>query len=198
MKNIAVKKYRASLLLFVFFLASGTAFAQQKAFNWTLALQNFKTGETLPFSGPVQSWTGEQFRLVLSPDTPCFAYVIIESGEDLTVLHSGSMKSEEPWYSPVLELSPPRGTENFFVVTSREEQKNLAQRISAFNSNSGSTQKRALLNEIFRLRSDVSKFREAPEKPVLMGGSSRGTPEKNQGVEYSGLETYVKTISIEH
>jgi len=102
------------------------------------------------------------------------------------------------WVSPVMKFTDPPGLESLFIVVSREEQKNLAQRISAIKNNSGSTQKRALMNEIFKVRSDVSKFKETPEKPVLMGGATRGDPDKSMGVEYSGLETYVKTISIEH
>ena len=177
------------------------SFAQQdKPFNWSLALQNVKSGESVPFSAPVQAKTGDKYRLVIQPQADCFCYVIYESpgGEDVAVIHAGPLKSEGIWYSSVLELTAPRGAESLFVVVSRDEQKTLAQRAAALNNNAGSSQKRALKNEIFRIRSDASKFKEAAEKPVLMGGASRGTPEKSQGVEYSGLGIYVKTVSIEH
>lgn len=192
-----MKKY----LLLLFFLVSVSIFAQQsKPFSWSLALQNVKSGETVPFSAPVQSWTGEQFRLVINPGTGCYCYVVYESstGDDVAILHSGLMKSGQSWYSSPMQLTDPKGSESLFIITSREEQKTLAQRIAAFKSNPGSAQRRALMNEIFRVRGEVSKFNEAPEKPVLMGGASRGGPEKSEGVEFSGLETYVKTISIEH
>ena len=182
-------------------LVTVSAFAQRtRPFSWSLGLQNVKSGDLVPFSAPIQSHTGEQYRIVITPGIGCFAYVIYESpnGEDVTVLYSGSMKNGEAWQSEVLELSPPKGSESIFVVVSRFEQKNLAARISVLENTTSPTQRRALMNEIFRLRSDVSKFKEAPEKPVLMGGAARGTPEKSQGVEFSGLETYVKTISIEH
>ena len=173
---------------------------QRGAFNWSLGLQNAKTGELVPFSTPIKSETGEQYRLVISPGTACYCYVVYESpsGDDVAVLYAGTMKSGETWYSPVLKLTSPKGSESLFVIASKDEQKNLAQRITAFNNNAGSSQKRALMNEIFRIRSDASKFKESPEKPVLMGGASRGNPDISQGVEYSGLTTYVKTISIEH
>ena len=54
------------------------------------------------------------------------------------------------------------------------------------------------MNEVFRIRSDVSRFREAPERPVQMGAAQRALDESEHGLEFSGLETYVKTISLEH
>ena len=190
------------LLLFPLILltsAGGAETQQNKPLNWSLALMNVRTGDLIPFSAPVQSWTGEKFRLIIDPDTDCFFYVIAESPveNDVGVLYAGALKKGE-WLSPVMELSPPQGSESLFIVASRDEQKALAQRISAVNTNPSTANKRALLNEVFRLRGEVSRFREEPEKPVLMGGAARGAPEKSQGVEFSGLETYVKTISIEH
>ena len=198
MKRTIIKRCLAPLLLCVVL----PVFAQQQsgAFNWSLGLQNVKSGELVAFSAPVQSLTGEQFRLVINPSTGCYCYIVYEGpqGDDVEVLYAGDLKSGEVWYSPVMELALPKGSESLYIVTSKSEQRILAQRITAFKSNSGSLQKRALINEVFRVRSDISKFKEAPEKPVLMGGASRGNAEKSQGVEFSGLNTYIKTISIEH
>ena len=180
--------------------AAVSVFAQQsKPINWSLGLQNIRTGELIPFSTPVKSYTGEKFRLLISPEAACYAYVVAESPDgEVGVLYSGALKGGEAWYSPIMELAAPKGSESLFIVVSRSEQGALAQRITALASNSSSTQRRALMNEVFRLRSDISKFKEDPEKPVLMGGASRGNPDKSRGVEYSGLEAYVKTISLEH
>ena len=183
------------------FCAVFSIFAQSnKSFSWTMGLQNMRTGELVPFSAPVQSWTGEQFRLVIETQTQAYCYVIAESaaGNEMAVLYAGRLASGEVWYSQILQLSPPRGSESLFVIVCAEEQRTLAQRITAFNANSGTAQRRALLNEIQSVRSNASRFREAPEKPVLMGGASRGGPERSQGVEYSGSEIYIKTVSIDH
>jgi len=197
-----MKKYFLPVLVFLsVFFYPVSVFAQQgKSLNWSLGLQNVKTGDLVSFSAPVQSWSGEQFRFVINPSAGCYAYVIYESpkGDSMTVIYAGLLKSGDTWYSQVLELAPPAGSESFYVVASLDEQKTLAQRITAFNNTPGTAQRRAVMDEIFRLRSDVSKFKATPEKPVLMGGTSRGTPDKNQGVEYSGVDTYVKTISIVH
>ena len=194
------KKLTVFMVILVLYFCPVYVSAQANGLLWSLALQNVRTGDLVPFSIPVQSWTGEQFRLVIQPDKACYAYVIYESplGDEVAVLFAGALKGSEVWYSQILELAPPRGSESFYVIASLEEQKVLAQRIASFSANSSSLQRRSLMNEVFRIRGEASQFREAPEKPVLMGGASRGTPDKNQGVEYSGVNAYVKIINIEH
>jgi len=189
----------AALLSIVLFVSAGGAEKQNKPFKWSLALQNVKTGELVPFSAPIKSETGGQFRLIISPESSCYAYVVAESSntDDLAVLYAGSIKAGESWTSNVLILSPPKGSESLFVVTSMTEQAGLAKMIDAFNSSPGVTQRRALMGEVMRIRGVVSQNKEAPEKPVLMGATSRGSG-SGDGVEFSGLDTYVKTISLEH
>ena len=192
-------RYFVCLALFICLAAVQAPAQLVKSFNWSMSLQNVKTNETVAFSAPIRSATGEQFRLAIQPSAASYIYVIAESpdGNDVDVLFAGSLKSGETWYSAIFELADPRGTESLFVIASLDEQKTLAQRINNLKKNNGSS-KRALMNEVYRIRSDISKFKEAPEKPVLMGGAARGSEEQDQGVEFSGLATYVKTISIEH
>jgi len=197
-----MKKYLLISLIVIITMPIFAGGSQQdnQTLTWTLALQNVKTGDMVPFSAPVKSWTGEQFRFIIKPDADCFCYVIAESpdGDEVAVLYSGPIKNGDTWYSSVMQLAPPSGSESFFIIASREEQRTLAQRISALGANSTATARRALMNEIFRLRSEVSQLREGPEKPVLMGGSARGSQDKIEGTEFSGLGVYVKTVSIEH
>ena len=187
------------LLFIPLFPLSGRGQKENKSFSWTLGLQNAKTGELVPFSAPVSSWKGDQFRLVIEPSEDCYCYAIAESseGDEVSVLYAGFLKAHETWYSPIMILEDPPGAESLFIVVSYGEQEILSQRIAALRPDSISSQ-RALMSEISRIRGELSGFREVPEKPVMMGGASRGSPEKGQGVEYSGLGAYVKTISIEH
>jgi len=189
------------LFLALFIFLTVQVFAQQeKSFKWSMALQNFKTGESIPFDAPIQSLTGEQFRLIVKVSAKSFLYVIAEShdGEDIEVLCSKQMKNGEIWQSEVMVLTEPHGTEFLFIIASLTEQKNLTQRVNALEKNYNNINKRALITEMNSIRSNISRFRESPEKPLIIGGSSRGNREKNQGVEFSGLGTYFKTISIEH
>jgi len=198
-----MKKLLTPLLLLLaigFLYAGGQQQRQGKALDWSLGLQNVKTGDLVAFSAPVNAATGEKYRLVIIPEARCYCYVVYESpdGSEMAVLYAGTLNKDEIWFSYEMDLRPPSGSESLFIIVSSEEQKNLAQRISDFNNNPGSLQRRSLLNEIMQIRNDVSKFREVPEKPLIMGGVSRGDPDKSQGVAFSGLATYLKTISIEH
>jgi hypothetical protein len=151
------------------------------------------------FSAPVQSTTGEQFRLIIRPEAQCYCYIVAESSNgDVVVVYSGNLLDGEIWYSPTMMLESPRGSEALLIIVSGHEQGALNQRITAYNRSPNSTQRRALLSEVFRVRSESSRHMEVPEKPVLMGGVARGAEDKNIGVEYSGLDTYFKVVTIEH
>ena len=177
-----------------------SAFAENnKTLGWSLALQNLKSGEMLPFQTPVKSSSGERYRLIIVPQTNCFYYIIVEEANgNMAVYSTGALKGGETWQSPTFQLTAPSGTETLFVITSLKEQKDLVKRISDFSKNPGVTQRRGLMDELNRLRSQVSKFKETPEKPVLMGGTIRRKDKEDMGVAFSGQDIYVKTISIEH
>ena len=178
--------------------ANGQREQEQVPFSWTMTLINARTGESIPFSEPIEAQTGDRFRLVIRTEGRGFGNVVSESstGEEVTVIYSGPLRGGEVWESPLLELVPPEGTASLFVVVSDEEQRTLAQRITAFQNNSGATQRRALMNEIFRIRGEVSDFWEVPETPVLMGGAVRS--QGMGGMGFSDANTYVYTISFEH
>jgi hypothetical protein len=203
MKATSYAKLAWGLLPLLFSLAAVQAPAQQmKSFKWSLALLDIKSSEMIPFSDPIRSSTGERYQIIIKPEERAFCYIIYISpdGEDMAVLCSGGpLKGGEPWYSDILELAAPEGSESLYIITSLNEQKDLLQKIDDLKKNNGPRQRRALVNEINNIRSNVSKFREIPEKPVLMGGATRGsTSERNGGTEFSGLDTYVKIISIDH
>jgi hypothetical protein len=199
MKRLALLPILLSLVF------SGTAFADdkypEKAFTWSLALQNERTGGYLPFAAPVRFAGGERFRLILNTEADCYLYVLAEvsAARDLAVLHSGPLKRGITWFSPVMAMSSMGGRESLYVVTSREEQATLAERINNFSGNGNTLHRRLLMNEVFRLRNEASQFKANPERPVLIKGSStRDMYGSNEGMEFFGMATYVKTISFEH
>ena len=204
MKNSFLIKNKALITVLVFLalllcFSAGAPQVQKNDLTWSLGLQNQKTMKLVSLNPPVQLITGDSFFVLVEPQKDCYLYLIAESvqNEEIIVYYAGSCKGGVEWRSPEIRLIPPEGTENFFVVVSLAEQAALAQRISAFNSDSGIIQRRALMNEVFRIRAEVSNLVETPEKPVLMGGALRGSEEENAR-EFSGVGTYVKTISIEH
>jgi hypothetical protein len=54
------------------------------------------------------------------------------------------------------------------------------------------------LNEVFGLRRSISQLNESPERPFYFGGATRGEIPNLEGLEFSGSDTYVKTINIIH
>jgi len=213
-RGIILKKFFLVIFLTAsIFLAFGSGKqAETGPFAWSMGLQNTKTNTLVPFSAPVQSYDGEQFRILIKPDKDSFFYVIAQSpdGNDVVVLYNGPIKSGETWYSQVIELTPPGGSESLYIIASRGEQTSLSRLIASANANgkAGSmadgkadaslVQKRAIINEVLSLRSEVSQFKEQAETPVLIGGVARSTQDAAEATQYSGLEVYVKTISIEH
>lgn len=203
MKIMSKARFALLVLPFLFFISAGSSDRLNRAnapFNWSLGLLHVQTGDMLEFTAPVQSSTGEKFRIVISPETACFAYVFHESlhEDGIDVIYAGPIKNDETWYSSILTLISPGGLESFYIVVSPEEQKTLAERINELVQDPEVAKNLAVKNEISRLQAEVSQVKEAPPKPALMGGAARGTPGRNRGVEFSGLSTYVKTISIIH
>ena len=172
---------------------------EDRTFFWSMCLQNIRTTEFMPFFAPVQSSTGERFYLIMRFQHECYCYIISENSPtgEMIVAYTGQIAGNK-FFNFRFELTPPGGSESIFIITSRVQLGTLEQRIAAFNTNSGMRQRRALMNEIQNLRRDASRFTETPEKPVLMGGAGRTVTERDWGVEYSGSELYIKTISINH
>jgi hypothetical protein len=151
-----------------------------------MALLNARTNESVSFSAPVMSGTGDRFRFLIQTEASGFCYIIAECPRgEVVVVYAGPIRHGEVWLSNILELTAPGGSESLYIIVSREEQQELAQRITAFQNNNSPMRRRALMSEVFRIRGEVSRFREVPEIPVLMGGAVRGT--ETSGIEFSGL-----------
>jgi len=210
MKIISKAGFTLLVLPLLLFVSAGSSNRTEASLNWSLGLLHVQSGDMLQFISPVQSSTGEKFRIVISPESTCFAYVVYESphGDMIDVIYAGQIKKDETWYSSILEIILPGGLESFYIIVSLEEQKILTERISELKQGleqrtessplAESSQKLAVMNEIFRLQAEVSQVKEEPPRPALMGGATRGTPGRNRGMEFSGLSIYVKTINIEH
>jgi hypothetical protein len=200
-----IKKLRIKAALFAVFAAAlflsavNSVFSQEKNFTWSLAMSSAQ--EAVSFTRPVSMKTGDIFTIYLQSETSCFAYVLAQDSENkIVVLHSGSLNAGEELLLGPMQITPPGGSETFYVVMSLEEQKQLKNTINAFNrNNTNSRASRNVLNAVMDLRRAVSRLREEPEKPVYMGGAFRGSGTPGiEGVSYSGLGTYVKTIIINH
>jgi hypothetical protein len=188
------------LLLIVLSAAFG-AFAQSgRAFNWDIAMVNQKRSTGLSADQTVHMVTGDIFNFLITSEADCFVYIIAQCSDNSVIVlcESALKKGNELRVGPV-ELTPPAGTETFFVVVSAAAQKKLGQAVETYQKNPNSSRNaRAALNEVFALRRDVSRLDQIPEQPVYMGGAFRGGDGSVAGIRFSGANLYVKTINISH
>ena len=169
-------------------------FSQQNL-TWSMAL--IKGNSTLSFLQPVEMKDGESFNITIRPVQKCYAYIIVQDSEkQMMVFLDRSLAAGETWQTKPITLTLPAGTETFYVVMSLSEQKDLKRAIDNFNKENNSRTSRNLNTAVLEVRRSTSQFKENPEKPVNMGGAFRGT--ESVGTEFTGAETYVKTIVINH
>ena len=188
------------VILFLFLSVVSGLFAQQKL-DWSMAL--VKENIDIPFSKPVEMKDGERFSIIIRNDQECYAYIIlVDSEKQMMVLLDRRLKADEQWQTSPMKLTPPSGTETFYVVMSLLEQKDLKKAIDVFNKENNTRTVRNLNTAVMDVRREASRFKENPEKPLNLGGSSRGIEsnimEFSGGTEFSGAEVYVKTIVINH
>ena len=191
---------KKAIFICLVLLAVQGLYAQQNL-SWSMAL--VKENVDIPFLKPVEMKDGERFSIIIRNNQECYAYIILyDSEKQMMVLLDRRLKANEKWQTSTMKLTPPSGTETFYVVMSLKEQKDLKKAIDAFNKESDARTIRNLNTAVMEVRRVASQFKENPEKPLNLGGSSRGIEsnimEFSGGTEFSGAECYVKTIVINH
>jgi hypothetical protein len=180
----------------VFFCVLSPA-AQDRNLSWSLALVDSKS-QGLSFSRPVPMQNGDVFSLTIAGGAACYVYVIVQDSEhNVLTLHAGPARANEAVSIGPMQVTPPEGSETFYVVVSLNEQTRLQEAINAYAKSGNSRNSRNLINAVMEIRRFVSRLKESPEKPVYMGGAFRGETQ-TQGTGYSGVDTYVKTLIISH
>ena len=168
-------------------------------YSWKMAFLKYPKGkmESLPFSRPLTLSDSDQFQIVLQPAAAGYVDVLYEdtTGE-VQVLFQGAVKAGQVITLPAdgqnCEVSPPKGTEKIHVIVSSKAQTALEAKFKGLPKASA-----AALDELTRLKTALLSIAEAPEKPVPMGGVTRGMPDVKV-TEFKGAETYVKTVRFDH
>jgi hypothetical protein len=155
------------------------------------------------FSRPFNLRDGNALRILIQSETPAYCYVVaVDSENSVAVLEQTELGKGEWTAIGPLVLTPPGGQEIFYIIMSGAPQKALDDRLDALMLRSESrTAMEDVVNEILRIRRDISQLREQPEVPVSMGGSFRGGEfdlSWASAFSYSGAECYVKSIIIRH
>jgi hypothetical protein len=195
-KGVMMKKLIIALVLIntVSFIWS------QDEFSWGLFLS--AEGTELPdsFSRPIIMKDDNIFTILVKSDSTCYCYLVgQDSGRNVVILYNGKLEKDTELKIGPVQLNAPAGTENFYVVTSKNQQLKLEKSVEKYLKNNSSKKKADdVITEIFNLRRSVSSLNENPEIPVLLGGAFRNTESDIKGTNYSGADTYVKSIVIRH
>lgn len=185
-----------TLLLLPAFLLPAQA---NDGYSWKMAVLKYTKGkmDSLPFSRPLTFVDGDQFQIVLQPVAAGFISILYEDTTGaVTSLYQGAVKAGQVLTLPTegqnFEVSPPKGSEKIHVLVSSKPLSSLDPLIKGLPKNS-----RAVLDEVTRIKTALLSIAEAPEKPVPMGGVTRGMPDVKV-TEFKGAESYVKTIRFDH
>jgi hypothetical protein len=135
--------------------------------------------------------TGDVFSFRLKSGAGCFAYVVAQySTGSAAAFYSEPLEAGKTVDIGPVDLSGPGGIETFYIILSSAEQAALGSAIAAYRIEPERAA-RSVANEIFNLRRAVSRLNEKTERQVSMGDGVTG-------LEFSGSDTYVKTVIVEH
>ena len=157
--------------------------------------------------------TGEQFKILVELQHPCFVYILYHSaGQSVDLLFPATLQQFDTDYVPGkpytmppkggwYTLTPPAGRETIYVLAS-------ATRLTALEALLGtaaaapSAERPALTARILaaiRALRPGGPVATAGERPARIGGTVRGTTDLgNFAVEVQAQTFYSKSLSIEH
>ncbi|MDR3146175.1 MAG: DUF4384 domain-containing protein [Treponema sp.] len=188
----------------LYWLLSVVALGRAWSLDWSLGFNSDNPdAEETSFSRPLTLQDGNALRILIQSETSASCYVVAVDSENYVAVLEQTELGDGEWVAiGPLVLTPPGGQEIFYIVMSATPQKALEERLSALRLRGESrTAMQDVIDEILRIRRDVSQLREQPEMPVSMGGSFRGGEfdlSWASAFRYSGTDCYVKSIIIRH
>ena len=187
-----MKKVFLSLFLIIGF----SLYAQ--SFEWTLGLVDYKQSRSLDFSRPVNLKRGDAVNILVQSSADCWLYIIAQdSDRNVVVFHSGRIRAGEAYRSNPIQILPPSGQDTIYIIVSRNQEKNLEERIAAYTKDNEFRNGRNVVSAVLEMRREILSLAEAPDKPVPLGGAFRSYSDF-EGRNYSGTYRYFKTILLNH
>ncbi|MCP3979112.1 MAG: DUF4384 domain-containing protein [bacterium] len=180
------------------------------------ALGAWDAGEAAPkrIQKDVQLDTGAKLQFLVEPLSACSVYLLLlDSSDALYVLYresakkgSGDERNLIPPGSGRFQLDDDAGRETFFLLASHEPLDKLEGLIESHDAASDSAKPaivESVVAEIVRLNREHRRLSRPIEKPVMIGGQTRGGPDGRSAIDQLAVEVtaetyYGKTITIEH
>lgn len=156
---------------------------------------------------------GTRLKFLVEPMSTGPVYLILlDSQDDIHLMYKGSAEdSLDRRYVPAgrqwLELDDNGGRETFFLLASvsplDELDRLLADHASASDADARKEIGSAVVAEIRRLHAQHREFTRAVERPVMIGGRTRGEPSSQEEIDRIAVEVnaerfFGKTITIDH
>lgn len=196
------RAFRAIIAFALLCLATASGAAQDApTVTWEMA---FLKGEIVKpasqeLSKPIALKSGDKFQVYLRVIKPKAYVYVLFCGLDgtMTSLFRGSLDEGTALILPspdeTFSVTPPSGTEYLYALVSATRQAALEKLLGKAARDSG-----AILDEIKRIQASFTALTEIPQKPVPMGGVSRGGLEFMKATQYEGRGSYVKIIRLDH
>lgn len=187
---------------------------QMVSLRW--ALGALDTGEVAPnaIKRDTQLPSGARLKFLVEPLSPGSVYLILQdSDQQIHVLYQESTSLSEqngkrayiPPGSQWFEVDDKSGLETFFLLASTEPLLKLEKMLAQYKAAAPSSRKSlgtGVIAEIRRLHKTHRDFARPVEKPVMIGGQTRGGASASVidrlAVEISAEKFYGKTITIDH
>lgn len=190
--------------------------ASTVSLRWAVGALDAAGGKPAAIQHDTRLGTGTKLKLLIEPTSPGSVYLLLlDSSQDLHVLyrkssavtHAGDGK---PTYIPPgsqwFELETGAGMETFFLLASVEPLKDLEKLIDGHEAAAASGKKAvasSILEEIRRLNKANRNFARPVERPVMIGGQTRGATDAASAIDQLAVEVeaerfYGKTITIDH
>jgi hypothetical protein len=184
--------------------------------RWAVGALDAAGGKPAAIQHDTKLGTGTKLKLLVEPTSPGSVYLLLlDSSQSLSVLYRKSSTVSKagdgkPTYIPPgsqwFELETGAGMETFFLLASVDPLKDLEQLIDRHEAATGADKKTAataIVEEVKRLNKANRNFARPVERPVMIGGKTRGTTDAASAIDQLAVEVeaerfYGKTITIDH
>ena len=206
---------RILLFCLVCGLAPAVAKSPTVSLRWAVGALDAGGGKPASIQKDTKLEAGSKLKLLIEPKSPSSVYLLLyDSSQEISVLYRKSSvvdqtKGGAPTYIPPgsqwFELETGAGMETFFILASIEPLKELEQKLDRYEAASGTDKKAAaaaVVEEVRRLNKAYRNLARPVERPVMIGGQTRGTAAADAidqlAVEVEAEKFYGKTITIDH